>query len=169
LFSASAVQGDCKKLAVGHRVKFDLELSWAHSQAARVRVEPPRLGANGKIEAPPDLRYAGFDQAQNVRSYKFDDVTSGQSVRQFVVTVDLELLLKHHVGVQEVPILCLRKLVADLKNSPRSRLHELGSEELRAHVISRAHAVERKRPRRAFGRRRGSPPPLPGKRLVGSG
>src|SRR5450755_1906519 len=59
------------------------------------------------------FRYMGFDQARNIRSYRFDRIGQGEITRRFVVAVDLGLFLKHHVGVQEGPSLCFHKLSGD--------------------------------------------------------
>jgi hypothetical protein len=161
-FSAADVLGDFDTLAVGHLVSFDLDRARPHHTAVRVFREP--FGASGprnKPDASPDLRYAGFNQAENIRSYRFDAVACGHPVRQFVVTVDLALMLKHHIGVQEAPALCLRKLAADLKAFPDSGRHELDDGDLHAYASSRAAALERKKPRHSFAGRRGSPPPGP--------
>ena len=161
-FSAAAVLGDFDTLAVGHLVSFELDRARPHHTAVRVFREP--LGASGpakKLDTALDLRFSGFTQAENVRSYRFDSVARGRPVQQYVVTVDLGLMLKYHIGVQEAPALCLRKLAADLKIIPDAGQHELGEDDLRAYASSRAAAVERKRPRHPFAGRRGSPPPGP--------
>jgi hypothetical protein len=69
----------------------------------------------------------------------------------------LALMLKHRIGVQEAPALCLRKLAADLKAFPDSGRHELDDGDLLAYASARAAALERKRPRHSFTGRRGSP------------
>jgi hypothetical protein len=125
-FSAVGVLGDFDTLAVGHLVSFDLDRAQPHHTAVRVFREP--FGAHGpgkKLDASPDLRYAGFNQAEGIRSYCFEAVASGHPVQHFIVTVDLALLLKHHIGVQEAPALCLRKLATDLKALPDTGCHEL--------------------------------------------
>ena len=163
LFSASAVLGSFETLAIGHRVRFDLDRAWPRHNAVRVLREPSGSSTPNRVKSGPDLRYRGFDQAQNVRSYKFDAVRSGDAIQHFVVTVDLALLLKHHIGVQEGPVLCLQKLAADLEGSPDSQWHELGNEDLLAYALSRTAVLQRKRPKAAIRGRRGSPPPGPWK------
>jgi hypothetical protein len=162
IFAAVAVSGDFDTLAVGHRVRFDLDDKVAVPRAIRVFRELSRLPALKKDEPKPDLRYAGFDQAANVRQYKFDAVSSGHAVERFVVSVDLSLLLKHHVGMQEAPALCLHKLTADLETAPAAGRHELGNDDLLAYAVSRAALAARKRAKPAFRGRRGSPPPIGG-------
>lgn len=161
-FSAACVLGDFDTLAVGHLVGFDLDRAQPHHTAVRVFREPFGVPGSGKkLDASPDLRYAGFNQADNLRSYCFDAVACGHPVRHFIVTVDLALMLKHRIGVQEAPMLCLRKLAADLRALPASGRHELDDGDLSTFATSRAAAVERKRPRHSFAGRRGSPPPCP--------
>ena len=60
------------------------------------------------------LRYMGFDQAQNIREYKFDDVAEDETTTHFVVSADLALFVRYHVGLQEGPALFLKKRSADL-------------------------------------------------------
>ena len=60
------------------------------------------------------LQYMGFEQVQNVREYVFHGIAPGEETKIFVVTTDVALFLKHHVGMQEGPVLCWRKLAAGL-------------------------------------------------------
>lgn len=148
-FSASTLLGEFDALAVGHRVRFDFDHAWSQATAVRALREP------ASCEAPLDLRYMGFDQAQNVRQYKFNAIANGHATRRFVVTVDVALFLKHRVTMQEGPALCLRKLISDLETSPKFSRHELGNDDLLAYASARAAAVHRKaRPKPCFDRRR---------------
>lgn len=161
-FAAADVLGDFDTLAVGHLVSFDFDRARPHHTAVRVFREPFGESVAGKKpDAPPDLRYAGFKQVANIRSFRFDAVACGHPIRGFVVKVDLALMLKHNIGVQEAPALCLRKLAADLKACPDSERHELGNDDLLAYASSRAAAIERKKAKHSFSGRRGSPPPGP--------
>lgn len=158
VFSAATVLGDFESLTLGDRVTFDADRSPSHQTAVRVFREPFSPGTYAATHGGcPDLRYAGFDQANNIRSYRFDAVSAGKSVRH-CITVDLGLLLKHHIGVQEAPALCLRKLATDLKDAPNSGQHQLGDSDLEAFVTSRAAALDRKKPKHFPATRRGSPP-----------
>ena len=60
------------------------------------------------------LRYMGFDQAKNIREYKFDGAAEGKTIAHFVVSADLALFVKHRVGLQEGPSLCLKRLSTNL-------------------------------------------------------
>ena len=161
-FSAEGVLGEFDTLAVGHQVSFDPDRSWLPRTAVRVIREPrATTRPSSEPDARLDLRYAGFTQAQNVRSYRFDSVASGSAEQQFVVVVDLALMLKHRIGVQEAPTLCLRKLAADLKALPEAEAHELRDEDLRAYASSKAAAAEKKGHKHNFAKRRGAPPGSP--------
>jgi hypothetical protein len=86
-----------------------------------------------------ELRYLGFSQLQNARAYRFDLAVAGHATRQLIVTVDLGLFRVHHVGIQEGPNLCAKKLAADLKGCywgthTTDGSHELTSEDLRVHA-----------------------------------
>jgi len=62
-------------------------------------------------ERAVELRYMGFQQKQNRRLYRFDMNDAGtKSSIPHVVSVDMELFLKHHVGIQEGPALCAQKI-----------------------------------------------------------
>jgi hypothetical protein len=143
---------------LGDRVTFDADRNSSHQIAVRVFREPFSPGTYAANHGGcPDLRYAGFDQADNIRSYRFDSVSAGKTVRH-CITVDLGLLLKHRIGVQEAPALCLRKLATDLKDAPNSGRHQLGDTDLEAFVTSRAAALDRKKPKHFPAARRGSAP-----------
>ena len=89
------------------------------------------------------LRYMGFDQEKNIREYMFDGLAAGETAKHFVVNADLTLFVRYHVGLQEGPALCLKKLSADLEGLQQLP-HELTSGDLNAHVLARAAAAERK-------------------------
>ena len=90
-----------------------------------------------------ELRYIGFDQAQNTRVYKFDGRAEDKSAIRFAVSIDMALFLRHHVGIQEGPTLCAQKLTADFVAQHRGE-HELTNEDLAAHVAERIAAKARK-------------------------
>ncbi|HEY1337168.1 MAG TPA: hypothetical protein VGF59_06635 [Bryobacteraceae bacterium] len=101
-----------------------------------------------------ELRYMGFEQRQNARAYRFDGIKKGGPVRHFVVTVDLALFLAHHVGIQEGPTLCARKLAAELETCGDGE-HALTEADLEAYASARAAAdIRRAESRRAANARR---------------
>jgi cold shock CspA family protein len=114
-FDSSAVLAyDATFLAVGQLVTFDLEKG-SPSKAVNICVQRTRPvpHAEGKREAN-SLRYVGFDQVASIRSYKFERTAMGEETEIFIVTTDLTLFAKHHVGIQEGPTLCLHLLSAQL-------------------------------------------------------
>ena len=99
------------------------------------------------------LRYMGFQQTKAVRVYRFDGVIERAPTVHYAVTVDLELFLKHHIGIQEGPTLCARKLASDLE-APLECEHTLTNDDLLAYVAAKQEVEARKAAaRRPVGRR----------------
>jgi hypothetical protein len=65
---------------------------------------------------PAVLRYAGFDQSGNVRSYLFQRVVAGEKNRLIVVAAEIPLLVKHRVRIQDGPALCLHVLLLEMQS-----------------------------------------------------
>ena len=91
--------------------------------------------------------YTGFRQDDGVRQYVFQSVT--QPPEKFTVGADLNLVRKHNIPLQELPLLCRRLLEAtdEPQKSPGLVFTEqdmLGYVEKRARV---AHDAELKRRR----------------------
>jgi len=107
-----------------------------------------------------ELRYLGFDQKQNTRTYKFDGVANGQPTVHFVVTADLALFLANRIGIQEGPTLCAHKLSTSPESFGDANL-ELTNDDLRAHASARTMAEARKAEARRMGPRRRPPVPPP--------
>ena len=61
-----------------------------------------------------ELHYNGFTQLDNVREFIFCGVSPGKETRIILVTVDLSLFAKYHVGLQEAPLLCQQRLRSEL-------------------------------------------------------
>ncbi len=160
-FAATAVLGDFDALQVGHRVSFDVDRARPHGAVTVLR--EPRTDQQTAEHAgvAPDLRFLGFRQEGNIRRCRFGAVARGLLLRDFVVSVDMTLMVKHRIGIQEIPALCLRKLEADLQGSAGDVKHCLDEADLEAFAAARAAAVKRKKPRQAPASRRGSPPPAP--------
>jgi len=103
-----------------------------------------------------ELRYMGFEQTQNTRCYRFDQMVKGEPTVRLTITADLALFLEHRVRIQEGPTLCAGKLAADLAHSQLGK-HQLTNDDLIAHLQARtnAEALESrgKRPRSAANAR----------------
>src|SRR5260370_34101958 len=87
---------------------------------------------------------AGFRQNENIRHYTFQGIGDDRKTRtEFSVGVDLSLLHKHRIPLQEVPLLCCLLLAS-----------RVGSEELRSLMFSEgdmlAHAQQRAKEREAI-------------------
>jgi cold shock CspA family protein len=144
-FDASVVVAyDVTWLAVGQPVTYQPGTA-AGSKASHVSVETPRSSSSEARREPPlFLRYLGFDHNKNIRSYRFERVVPGSDNVVFVVTTDLELFAKHHVGIQEGPGLCRALLMSNM-SAPRAALTEA---DLLAFLSTRVVA-----PRKPFKRR----------------
>jgi hypothetical protein len=104
---------------------------------AQRQAEP---GPAEKLPPGTYLQYVGFNQAGSVREYRFRRISRGEERKEFVVTADLSLFSKHHVGIQEGPALCLHVLLKQwavsgvpLAPTPRS----LTEPDMLAHLASR--------------------------------
>lgn len=105
-----------------------------------------------------EVRYLGFEQQQNSRTYRFEVIEKGQAPRRFVVIADLALFLANHVGIQEGPTLCANKLTADLEKN-FDGAHELTGDDLRSHADARILAEAHRAEMRKGTRRRPTPSP----------
>jgi hypothetical protein len=101
------------------------------------------------------VRYLGFDQQQNVRSYRFELMEEGQPIRRFTVNADLALFLAQRVSIQEGPDLAASKLSAGL-DSHFDGVYELTSEDLSSFVNARSIAEAQQAERRKSSRQRHS-------------
>jgi cold shock CspA family protein len=111
-FLASSVLAyDVTCLAVGQLVTFDLDdddetmaTNVCVQRQHRIPITP------GKLRENAPLRYVGFKQAGAMREYRFERVAPGEPTQTVVVSADLALFRKHHIGIQDGPALCLRAL-----------------------------------------------------------
>jgi len=87
------------------------------------------------------VRYLGFDQQQNARSYRFEVTEVGQLTRHFTVNADIALFLAHRVSIQEGPTLAASKLAVGLDTN-FDGMYELTSDDLRSHSNARLIAEE---------------------------
>ncbi len=79
---------------------------------------PDAITADGaKRGARSYLQYMGFEQTGTIRAYRFRQISPGEETREFIVTADLRLFVRYHVGIQEGPALCLRLLSAGARSS----------------------------------------------------
>src|SRR5712692_9878035 len=100
------------------------------------------------------LMYMGFShETTAVRLYSFEGVVSEGIRKGFHVTADIALLTKHHVRIQEVPMMCLRLLESCAETEQQPELLVLTEADMIVHVRAAAAAKEKaasKRVRRPF-------------------
>jgi cold shock CspA family protein len=133
---------DVPLLAVGQAVSFDLE-GKTRRQAVNVCVQRAAHSWNGQQRHVDitHLRYMGFQQKGTIRSYLFELFAPGHARAGFTVNTEMGLFIKHHVGIQEGPGLCLRLLAAELDSAPAAAelpfQCELTDREMLAYLASR--------------------------------
>jgi len=150
-FAGSEVwEHDFPFLTVGQAVSFELQ-SGHWPKASNVHLfedrHPQHVPESRPQAAPIQLRYVGFNQDQQTRSFRFQVIVAGEPTRDYVVTADVRLFQKHHVGIQEGPALCARILLAQLAASNEQRQRSMSAvlceKDLIAHVASRVVAVRK--------------------------
>ena len=120
-FEFSAVLAyDVACLAVGRWVSFDLA-GRAGSSVVNVCLHRLQPSPEGAPRRPASLRYVGFEQAEGIRSYKFERTPPGEEMKTVVVTTDMALFTRHRVLLQEGPGLCLRLLETESAKGRESR------------------------------------------------
>jgi len=100
------------------------------------------------------LIYMGFRHETNgVRLYSFEGVVSPEIRKDFLVTADIALLTKHHVRIQEVPMMCLQLLESSAEAGPPLEVLVLTEADMLNHVSAKAAEKEqaaKKRTKRPF-------------------
>lgn len=153
-FDSTAVLAyDVAGLAKGQLVTFEPG-SGKCPKAVNICVERVHHGDEKRQEIFR-LRYIGFEQRGNIRAYRFEQVTPGQQTKTFIVSTDMTLFTKHHVGIQEGPALCLHCLLAEL-NAASAAVRpllpcSLTDRDMLAHLASRPVPRPRPRPRHLLG------------------
>jgi hypothetical protein len=102
--------------------------------------EPQAVGELRAAGPKSTLRYSGFDQQDNTRSYVFQYIVPGEKARPIIVSAEIPLLLKHHVRIQDGPALCLYTLMLEIHGVDFCRtakpLRLLTAEDLLAYLAS---------------------------------
>jgi hypothetical protein len=99
------------------------------------------------------LRYLGFDQEGNTRTYRFDQFAIGESTVECTISADLRLFAKFHIAIQDGPRLCALKLEANPRSAGDPHA-ELTAADLKQHEDARALALAQKASDRTSKRRR---------------
>jgi hypothetical protein len=111
---------DVAFLAVGRFVSFDFE-GPDDSSAVNVCLHHLPPSPKGAMRRPASVRYVGFDQAESIRSYKFERTPPGEEMKTVIVTTDIALFTRYRVLLQEGPGLCLRLLETESAKRCESR------------------------------------------------
>src|ERR1700676_2236824 len=113
-FSTLAVwEYDLPSLGGGRAVNFELK-DGEPDVATNVRIASEAQPTLNTPERRGTLhfRYAGFDQAKDVRSYLFQILPPTEDLKLIVVNAEMSLFVKHRVRIQDGPAICLHALAA---------------------------------------------------------
>lgn len=98
--------------------------------------------------------YMGFThETTGVRRYDFEGVVSPGIRKGFLVTADVALLTKHHIQIQDAPMMCMRLLQGSAETEPQMDLLVLTEADMVSHALARAAEKEeaaKKKSRRTF-------------------
>lgn len=108
---AAVLAYDVAGLGVGQVVSFEPD-GGSPPKAINVSVLPPASihYSDDRYKEMRRLRYLGFDQQKNLRTYRFERFAPGELTEHFLVVTDVVLLGRHNVKLQEGPALCLHLL-----------------------------------------------------------
>lgn len=86
--------------------------------------------------------YMGFaHKTTGIREYIFQGLVAGGVRKGLLVTTDVALLTKHHIQIQEVPMMCLRLLESTGETDPQLDLI-LTETDMLAHIRAKELAKE---------------------------
>ena len=98
--------------------------------------------------------YTGFThETTGVRQYDFEGVVSPGIRKGFLVTADVALLTKHHIQIQDAPMMCMRLLESSAETEPQLDLLVLTEANMMIQALANAAEREtaaKKRTRRTF-------------------
>jgi hypothetical protein len=100
----------------------------------------------------------GFRQDNNVRRYTFQGIADDRKRSEFTVGVDLALVRKHRIPMQELPLLCRGLLEGRSEGEPSSAFM-FTEKEMLGYATRRAAEQELAEQKRRGHHR----PPLPGR------
>jgi hypothetical protein len=89
------------------------------------------------------LLYTGFaHKTTGIREYMFQGLIADGTRKGFLVTTDFALLTKHHIQIQEVPMMCLRLLETSTEAQPQLVLFILTEADMLSHIRAKAALKE---------------------------
>ena len=107
---------------------------------ATITKEPQAVGELRGVLAT-SIRYSGFDQRNDTRSYVFQYLVLGEKARPIVVSAEIALFLAHHVRIQDGPALCLHTLMSETNGVDLSQAgtlqRRLTAQDVLAYLASR--------------------------------
>ena len=77
-----------------------------------------------------------------IRQYNFQGLIPDGTRKGFFVTTDVALLTKHHIQIQEVPMMCLRLLEGAAEAQPQLEFFILTEADMLAHISAKAAIKE---------------------------
>ena len=95
----------------------------------------------------------GFDQEGNLRQYGFIGIAADRTHAAFTVSVDVDLIRRYDVPLQELPILCHQLLDKD-RGDAQTRALMFSEEDIVGYVNRRAEArcaAQQKKTHHPFG------------------
>ena len=96
------------------------------------------------------LLYMGFThKTPETRSYNFEGVAAAGTRKGFFVSAEVALLTKHHIRIQEVPMMCLRLLEAAAETEIELKSRNLTEADILAQVQAKAAEAEKAASKRA--------------------
>ncbi len=121
---AAVLAYDVAGLNEGQMVSFEPD-GGSPPKAINISVLPPASVhySQDRYREIRRLRYAGFDQHQNIRSFRFERYTPGALTEHFAVDADMAQLSRYHITLQEGPELSLRVLTDALRAEPAAAAH----------------------------------------------
>jgi cold shock CspA family protein len=144
---------DVSQLGVGQMVSFELKGNKAPQASNVRRQESQAVSATSKsTHAAGHLQYVGFSQDANIREYRFELRVPGQQLERLEVCMDLGLLLKHSIRIQEGPSLCWKVLASGLEwrgqSSRPTTKYILSEADIATHLRVQALALSKLPPKR---------------------
>lgn len=89
------------------------------------------------------LLYTGFaHKTTGIREYMFQALIADGTRKGLLVTTDVALLTKHHIQIQEVPMMCLRLLETSTEAQPQLALFILTEADMLSHIRAKAAIKE---------------------------
>lgn len=98
--------------------------------------------------------FRGFQQTNGQRTYTYDGVAADRSRSEFTVLVELAMLRRHKISLQELPLLCRAVLDSEAALPCEQRSYAFGEVQMcvqDAYAAAKAEAAQKRRkaPKRA--------------------